>query len=708
MPRNVACQFDEPVDPAPISYCEIGASRGGEAATPVSSTRTEHTCAKSTSYCPRMQCVNDEIAKLHDTVCGTGCSSQHRVDAYLYLCGFLNDASNPIHPIDDQNPTAIHPMDDPSSTATNSAEKNSVASKSTLSTGNSMRRMTITCICGNPAHTVVVEKNRGAACFPFALSHYPKQSEVARATSFAGRVLRVQSTNTGVTIPASAFISHYMDTIRFHTLPDIGKYIIANLQKRFYTPIYSEHMNRCIHLLSGQTPRKPLVPIPNISPGFVEGVINGMLCNILQDSIPCLKRAKKSPRNSECKLSPTTVELRAIINILYGTLMSVYPKSVKKPTFGARVPLAWRLHQLSSAPTGDIFKFVTTYPHIIQLSFMEYCMNFISEFMPCEWQLLDTIPGMRLYQSVCPTTCDTFRSDAISTGLESWQDLDHAAGICIDRCIRTCKFKMNKSTDIVIKILPSALGFHRDALHLYSTHGCQQSLRFLSSPDIPEHAIKTASSLHSNIRVFALPQSIADRQSKTVADLHSSCWKKAYAVTHVCFCCVCALAGKGLKTSTRYCTQTDTLSCTSCPPGSILIVNMRGVLLRVCNTSYYLCPSCTTLKIWTGDGSDFHIPSDGQACGCTPPPLTNKKNSAAKQNHSGTLNEFNTCSVCSSRHINGPPIIVPDVENRCIRSVCLCIRHAPPKHILNNVWRFGTLCQIITQHSAPVHKGRRR
>ena len=35
------------------------------------------------------------------------------------------------------------------------------------------------------------------------------------------------------------------------------------------------------------------------------------------------------------------------------------------------------------------------------------------------------------------------------------------------------------------------------------------------------------------------------------------------------------------------------------------MVNMLGIFLVVCNTSYYMCPCCTKIVVWRGDGMDL-------------------------------------------------------------------------------------------------------
>ena len=34
---------------------------------------------------------------------------------------------------------------------------------------------------------------------------------------------------------------------------------------------------------------------------------------------------------------------------------------------------------------------------------------------------------------------------------------------------------------------------------------------------------------------------------------------------------------------------------------------MLGTLLKVCGTYFYMCPCCTGIRVWLGDGSDLNV-----------------------------------------------------------------------------------------------------
>jgi hypothetical protein len=52
----------------------------------------------------------------------------------------------------------------------------------------------------------------------------------------------------------------------------------------------------------------------------------------------------------------SVVEVCAIINCMHGTLLGLYPRSVRTQTFPSRVQLAWRLREIMSMQVKMLFK----------------------------------------------------------------------------------------------------------------------------------------------------------------------------------------------------------------------------------------------------------------------------------------------------------------------------------------------------------------
>lgn len=146
---------------------------------------------------------------------------------------------------------------------------------------------------------------------------------------------------------------------------------------------------------------------------------------------------------------------------------------------------------------------------------------------------------------------------------------------------------------------------------------------------------------------------------------------------------------------------------------------MLGVMLRVCNTVYYLCPCCITLRLWCGDGNDLapcsQLRPGDATCDCA------KWNSAKHTMAADVLPAAHPtpdvqrhgvahiptgcdvrCTVCKSKHVKHPVICVPDICNRSMRWMYLCNRHHPPAHIMKNVWGYQQLMQTVRVSRFPA------
>ena len=138
-----------------------------------------------------------------------------------------------------------------------------------------------------------------------------------------------------------------------------------------------------------------------------------------------MKRSIRSQKLEHSSAAATLVETTACINIMHGTLLSLYPRAAKRPTFSVRVALQRRLNDMLAAGANVQLEFITTHFNLMKLCFMEYTVNVLLDFMPCERDLLFCTPAMTLYQSVCPTSCDAFRTECLMTGLEPWKSMDY-------------------------------------------------------------------------------------------------------------------------------------------------------------------------------------------------------------------------------------------------------------------------------------------
>lgn len=223
--------------------------------------------------------------------------------------------------------------------------------------------------------------------------------------------------------------------------------------------------------------------------------------------------------------------------------------------------------------------------------------------------------------------------------------------------------------------------------------------------------------IHSNLRVFALPECVAMQQMEAADRMYSACSSRLRAVQRMTFCSICAINGKGFGSKLRVCCITGKVSCITCPAGTVVTVDMVGTLLKIGSIYYYLCPCCINLKVWAADGLDLCpwlllLPSGGGGngvggnclCSCSGGGMNlhhlqqqqphgtasarraSSSASSVQQTSSVQIHHNQYCMVCHSRNVcPRTNKVLVDASRRVLKRVSLCNRHAPPEHLLGMV-----------------------
>lgn len=133
-------------------------------------------------------------------------------------------------------------------------------------------------------------------------------------------------------------------------------------------------------------------------------------------------------------------------------------------------------------------------------------------------------------------------------------------------------------------------------------------------------------------------------------------------------------------------------------------------MIRLCGCFFYMCPCCTGLRIWMGDGSDF----DAKECPCwrfggsrslAIGSFNSRVASEAELPYSSSyLCQFPgtqestavSCIVCGSASVFAKArMILPDAQNRKMRRVNFCRKHCPPEHMLNTITGFDEVDAVL-------------
>lgn len=364
--------------------------------------------------------------------------------------------------------------------------------------------------------------------------------------------------------------------------------------------------------------------------------------------------------------------------------------------------------------------FVVQNVSLLKICFIEHTVNMLQAYLPCERALfLSSSPTMSLFESLAVTMCDGFRQETVVTGLESWEDMDRFASIRIDRCMRMCRLKMTKTPDPVVKHNVPPAAFCRSAFDMLGTMGDASAAKILY-PAAPPDEISFACKLQKCISCHPLPLQVCSLQQEALVQLHSSCYRRFYAAHNLHFCTMCAMNGRGLRSKLRMCITTGSLQCDACPPGTVLSVNMLGCILKVCNTSYYICPCCTKLQVWRGDGTDL-LPVLSTMIQQERDEIRYLAKYSTKLPNVFRLNVFRRlknytaeeaccfcsdrvhpppqprCMVCSARNTGKPLTTLPDLASHTMVRCYLCMRHSLPDHVTRNIHNISDLRKALSK-----------
>ena len=641
------------------------------------------------NFCPCNPCISSAVQDLHRQVLSGVDYADVEMNRYLALCAFLESATATVTDTGGTSPPQRHC---PSAASAH---------------------IVLDCFCGDASHSIALRKDSYQQQFRIGC----KSSFVERADQAALAKMRDRAGLAGVIklhtplhIPLLSLLPRREEAFQHGLLPDLGHSLRSVLCKRYFSENAKKHWVKAatnIQVLNGgagglgfgaaavprgrssapaaessQTTMHPLNSMQSQNAGQAAaqaavglwGQCNTICVNLLHDSIPCLKKFKRtgpvhdnrrgagkaqekahtveqsdgSQENSRSKrmeqvsagcstaagaaanrsaggggggMCADRVDVCACINVLYGTLLKLYNLGAKVPTFNARVSMTRRLSEVSCLSVDEQKCFLARFPSLVRLCFMEYSLNALRDWLPCERELLLRVcPPMGTYCNIAVSMCDIFRQEAVVTGRESWEDLDRAALVSIERCIRVCKFKMIKPVEAVIKCVHLAPAqFDCRALHLphlpclvHRTVECvgnsnggssktvmhahhmdaqptpfddseQQLVDELCQSLEQKHpasvttcphsssVMQSCRTLHSNFSVHRLPEIVTWRQHESLDWIHSACASSHAAAHCMSFCIVCALNGKGFQNKIRMCSISRELSCVSCPPGTLTI-----------------------------------------------------------------------------------------------------------------------------------------
>ena len=463
--------------------------------------------------------------------------------------------------------------------------------------------------------------------------------------------------------------------------------------------------------------------LPDLIWIFRDRLIHGVYHTALQDSIfrysiPCIRKSKHP---FSAKLSTTTPDepidslCSVYINVMFGTMLALFPHCCKSPTFNIRKQLFRKLYSLSISSQNNQNAFILKHMNLMRLCFMEYFVFVLEKFCNVERNLMSKCLNYDVYTNLCQTSADLFRQNCLQGDDIDWTYIDNIAFKTTDKIIRTTRIGVklsanvgniigirklgavwsadNTTTDLTRRLvfeMPPCFWISQNTF-LYT----QMITRWLSERGI-EHCVPTLSHnvsvVHQMIHVYQMPSNIVMRQVQALLKhfngdsmlLNSVCKK------NICLKCICnikqASSAHTILNNSRMCLKTCNLKCNKCSNSdSLVTVDLIGKWLQIERHLYFICPFCIKVHLWTSTGTEF------MSCAAMPTAIENNKNgSAVRPTPKRSGKRQFTCFVCSKQS-NTINMSLVDVESFKMKNISLCSKHYVPLHFHRFITNVGHL-----------------
>lgn len=402
--------------------------------------------------------------------------------------------------------------------------------------------------------------------------------------------------------------------------------------------------------------------LPNLIPLFIKNLSkNSWNQNLISCylSMFCLQLKKiKNMQSQHC-----TQYSAAMINLLHGTLLGLYPYNIKHHAFATRCKIAGFLRNVLTSDGHT--EFLSENDILVQFCTIEYLSNVILDFCPVEESLL--LKNYQLRFSL-NQLFESFRKsiDDIVDDNFFFKRLNILAGSILPTIFRQLKLYSYRLPKKVINFKTQA------KLHvLLDSNGCFESIlnskRVYANvdnlvaqakiifPDFSFEELRAVEFLWKTVNINALPQLMLDKQEQKLNKC-GACQYVQNSLTTMPVCIPCALKTKNCVFTQKFAYNcvSQTLHCANCSK-EVINVNLLGRIFTIRDFTYYLCPTCLHVKIW-----------DGQSIwSCSMCTLDNASNVMQS-----------CCVACPHRKVFENLHNIVDMDNIKLCSVPLCFHHA--------------------------------
>lgn len=360
-----------------------------------------------------------------------------------------------------------------------------------------------------------------------------------------GKIQEMSVGGGGLLLPLRSLAALPQQGLQIQSLPDLGDFIRINFIRRYYSSKHQHMLQRTDSWFENKKKKtmrckgKTACIPPSLSTTLSASWLGGFL----QDCIPCIVQQGRRNTRLHTHLAPTVQEADSALALLYGTLLKLYSKGHKVPTFSARVTLCARIIRLLREDLSVKKQFIETHPHLLRMCGMEYCINIMEKFMPSEFHALQQHGNVLDFRKLSVTMFDSFRRDFVITGEEDFLLGNTLAKSGIDRCMRSFKGGLSKTTHARRFLTGNLTHIPDFCWTIANTNGniqlCTRLAANQSSADI-----RTCAHIQKMIQVYELPAGVRRAQHNTLQQRFSHCDSLLQRRQMCQICALCAVNGK--------------------------------------------------------------------------------------------------------------------------------------------------------------------
>lgn len=307
--------------------------------------------------------------------------------------------------------------------------------------------------------------------------------------------------------------------------------------------------------------------------------------------------------------SATLYERSALMNLLHGLLLGLYPYNTRHGTFEERVRIAGSVRALMTGPNA--LAFIESHESLFQFAMIEYLSNVVPDFCPVEEEILVRHSQYRFNVN---QVCENFRAAAfpVVASATMWDDLNGVAASLLHSLYRQLKVSnlklvrryMSPRTNLsLVNVLAQDQLFERIMQLPYmpvTTINMIAQIKLLC-PDLTFQQLQAVEYFWESVFFSLLPANVVAMQRARL-DEQGSCELHQRAVQCVYVCLPCAMRSKGSVLGQKFaydCIERR-LHCAACSR-AVVPIQLLGRVMTIRDVGYYLCTGCLRPTVWQGD-----------------------------------------------------------------------------------------------------------